>query len=117
MSAMVPSVRWGERSATLPGLVAATEWEQKRDGELAAGRRAGRGRPPGGEFPPMAMPLLRLNEVMTELGIGRTKARALVWTGELPVVRIGQVIRVRRSDLDAFIEANVSGPRRPVTAP
>jgi excisionase family DNA binding protein len=56
--------------------------------------------------PWMVAPLLCLNEVMAELRIGRTKARALVWTGELPVVRIGRAVRVRRLDLDTYIEAN-----------
>ena len=43
----------------------------------------------------MSAPLLRLNDVMAELSIGRTKVRALVWTGELPAVRIGRAVRVR----------------------
>ena len=59
-------------------------------------------------IPTTPTPLLRLNEVMTELGIGRTKAHALVWAGDLSVVRIGRAIRVRRSDLDAYIETNLS---------
>ena len=69
----------------------------------------------------MAAPLLRLNEVMAELSIGRTKARALVWSGQLPVVRIGRAIRVRRGDLDAYIETNLSATGvvedRPVPLP
>jgi len=56
----------------------------------------------------MAVPLLRLDDVMAELGIGRTKVHALVWSGELPVVRIGRAVRVRRRDLDSYIEANLS---------
>jgi excisionase family DNA binding protein len=57
----------------------------------------------------MAVPLLRLDDVMAELGIGRTKVHALVWSSELPVVRIGRAIRVRRTDLNAYIEAHLSG--------
>jgi excisionase family DNA binding protein len=56
----------------------------------------------------MPTPLLRINDVMAELSIGRSKARGLVWSGELPAVRIGRAVRVRRADLDAFIEANRS---------
>jgi excisionase family DNA binding protein len=56
----------------------------------------------------MSVPLLRLDDVMAELGIGRTKVHALIWSGELPVVRIGRAIRVRRADLDDFIHANLS---------
>jgi excisionase family DNA binding protein len=60
----------------------------------------------------MAVPLLRLDDVMAELGIGRTKVHALVWSGELPIVRIGRAIRVRRADLDAFVEAHLTGRGR-----
>ncbi|MGD1034794.1 MAG: helix-turn-helix domain-containing protein [Candidatus Dormibacteria bacterium] len=58
--------------------------------------------------PLTGVPLLRLGDVMVELGIGRTKVHALIWSGELPVVRIGRAIRVRRTDLDAFIDAHLS---------
>lgn len=65
-----------------------------------------------GTFGPMERPLLRVNDVIAELDIGRTKMHALIWSGELPVVRIGRAIRVRRVDLDNFIQANVSQRRR-----
>jgi excisionase family DNA binding protein len=40
------------------------------------------------------------NELQEILGIGRTKANDLVASGELPAIRVGRAIRVRRSDLN-----------------
>lgn len=53
--------------------------------------------------------LLTLEEVRVELNIGRTLAYQLVRSGALPVVRVGHALRVRRADLDAYVEANLSG--------
>jgi excisionase family DNA binding protein len=47
--------------------------------------------------------------VRVELNIGRTLAYQLVESGALLVVRAGHALRVRRADLDAYVEANVSG--------
>jgi excisionase family DNA binding protein len=56
-----------------------------------------------------------------ELNIGRSLAYRLIESGALPVVRIGRALRVRRSDLDAYVEANLirrvmSPPARDVAA-
>ena len=48
---------------------------------------------------------LSLKDVQHLLGIGRTKAYELVATGELPAVRIGRCIRVNRSELDEWLQA------------
>jgi excisionase family DNA binding protein len=53
--------------------------------------------------------LLTVEEVRVELNIGRTLAYQLVESGALLVVRVGHALRVRRADLDAYVEANVSG--------
>jgi excisionase family DNA binding protein len=52
--------------------------------------------------------LLTVEEARVELHIGRTLAYQLVESGALPVVRIGHALRVRRADLDAYVEANLS---------
>ncbi len=52
--------------------------------------------------------LLTIEEVRAELNIGRTLVYRLVWSGALPVVRIGHALRVRRADLDAYVEASLS---------
>jgi excisionase family DNA binding protein len=48
--------------------------------------------------------LLTLEEVRVELNIGRTLAYQLVQSGALPVVRVGHALRVRRADLDAYVD-------------
>jgi excisionase family DNA binding protein len=65
-------------------------------------------------MPAPRAPLLTVEEVRAELNIGRTLAYQLVQSGQLPVVRVGRAVRVRRSDFEAFISANV---RRAGTSP
>lgn len=48
--------------------------------------------------------LLRIPEVMTMLGLGRTKIYQLIATGELPVVRVGRAVRISRAALDKWVE-------------
>ncbi len=47
--------------------------------------------------------LLRVNEVARLLGVSRSTAYAIVATGELPSVRLGRAVRVRRTDLEAWL--------------
>ena len=47
---------------------------------------------------------ISLNDLQEILGIGRTKAYDLVTSGELPAIRVGRAIRVRRADLDRWAE-------------
>lgn len=48
--------------------------------------------------------LLRIPEVMTLLGLGRTTIYQLIATGELPVVRVGRAVRISRVALDKWVE-------------
>lgn len=48
--------------------------------------------------------LLRVEEVQTVLGIGRSKVYAMIAGGELPVIRVGRVVRVPRGELARWIE-------------
>jgi excisionase family DNA binding protein len=41
------------------------------------------------------------------LGVSRTYAYGLLSSGAIPCIRIGKLRRVRRSDVDAFLEANL----------
>ncbi|HLH67771.1 MAG TPA: helix-turn-helix domain-containing protein [Candidatus Dormibacteraeota bacterium] len=43
------------------------------------------------------------------LGIGRTKVYELIGRGELPVVRIGRLVRVPRAELERWIRDRVVG--------
>lgn len=47
--------------------------------------------------------LLRAQEVARILGVGRSKAYELMLRGELPVIRIGRLVRVPRYCLDHWI--------------
>jgi excisionase family DNA binding protein len=49
--------------------------------------------------------LITVEELRRFLGIGRTYAYRMISDGELPTVRLGRVVRVRRSDVMRFIEA------------
>jgi excisionase family DNA binding protein len=51
--------------------------------------------------------LLRAEEVAELLGIGRSKVWQMIWSGELPVIRMGKLVRIPRSRLEAWIESNV----------
>jgi excisionase family DNA binding protein len=51
--------------------------------------------------------LLSPAEVRQLLGLGRTYTYQLLATGVIPSIRIGRLRKVRRSDLDAFIEAHL----------
>jgi excisionase family DNA binding protein len=47
--------------------------------------------------------LLRVEEAARILGIGRTKAFEMIARRELPVIRMGRLVRVPRAALDAWI--------------
>ncbi len=47
--------------------------------------------------------LLKAEEVAKYLRISKTGAYRLMQTGEIPVVRIGKVVRVREVDIESFV--------------
>jgi excisionase family DNA binding protein len=51
--------------------------------------------------------LLSPKEVRQLLGLGRTYTYQLLASGAIPSVRIGRLRKVRRSDLEQFIEAHL----------
>lgn len=48
--------------------------------------------------------LLSPTEAARELGIGRDKTYALIREGRLKAIRFGRVLKIPRSELNAFIE-------------
>ena len=50
--------------------------------------------------------LLSADELARELGVGRTIAYALLLLGQIPSMKIGRLRKVRREDVQAFIDAN-----------
>jgi excisionase family DNA binding protein len=51
--------------------------------------------------------LLSADELARELGVGRTTAYALLWSGQIPSMKIGRLRKIRREDVEAFIEARM----------
>lgn len=55
--------------------------------------------------------VLRPEDVQRILRIGRSKVYEMIARGELPVIRIGRVVRVPRRELERWIEDKNSGWR------
>ena len=51
--------------------------------------------------------LLSADELARELGVGRTTAYSLLWSGTIPSMKVGRLRRIRREDLEAYIEARI----------
>ena len=51
--------------------------------------------------------LLSADELARELGVGRTTAYALLWSEQIPSMKIGRLRKIRREDVEAFIEARM----------
>ena len=54
--------------------------------------------------------LLSLEEAARLLRISRGKAYSMAAAGELPIVRMGRSVRVRRDRLDAWLDARATNP-------
>ena len=51
------------------------------------------------------------DELVHWLGLGRTKTYEMLRSGEIPSYKIGRVRRIRRQDIEAWLERNrFSGP-------
>jgi excisionase family DNA binding protein len=48
--------------------------------------------------------VLRIPEVMTMLGLGRTKIYELIGSGDLPVIRVGKAVRIPVTALEKWVE-------------
>ena len=57
--------------------------------------------------------LLRAEEVAHILGLGRSKVYELIMTRQVPVVRIGRLVRVPRPALERWIEEHTTDGRAP----
>jgi len=54
--------------------------------------------------------LLTVEEVVRILRCGRTTTNQLLWSGQLPSVKIGRRRLVRQADLERFLEAHQYHP-------
>jgi len=50
------------------------------------------------------------DELWRWLGLGRTKTYELLQSGEIPSYKIGRVRRIRRADIESWLEQNRSRP-------
>jgi len=66
------------------------------------------------QTPPL---LLKVEEAARLLGLGRSKVFQLLSTGELPRVHIGRSVRVRRTDLEQWVEERAAETRDEVITP
>ncbi len=53
--------------------------------------------------------LLKPEDVASVLNISRSFTYHLLQTGQLPAIRLGRSVRVRRQDLESFIGRNLHG--------
>ena len=51
--------------------------------------------------------LLSAEDLAREPGVGRTTAYSLLWSETIPSMKVGRLRKVRREDLDAYIEARM----------
>jgi excisionase family DNA binding protein len=49
------------------------------------------------------------DELVRWLGLGRTKAYEMLRSGEIPSYKIGRIRRIRRGDVEAWLERNKFG--------
>jgi excisionase family DNA binding protein len=50
------------------------------------------------------------DELVRWLGLGRTKTYELLRSGEIPSYKIGRIRRIRRQDIEAWLERNKFRP-------
>jgi excisionase family DNA binding protein len=55
--------------------------------------------------------LLSADELARELGVGRTTAYSLLWSGAIPSIKVGRLRKVRREDLEAYIAERMKSAR------
>ena len=55
--------------------------------------------------------LLSAEELARELGVGRTTAYSLLWSGTIPSMKVGRLRRVRREDLEAYLAERMESAR------
>ena len=55
--------------------------------------------------------LLSADELARELGVGRTTAYSLLWSGTIPSMKVGRLRKVRREDLEAYLAERMKSAR------
>jgi len=65
---------------------------------------------PGAETAGGGLDLLSIPEVCQELGMGKSWVYRRIQSGEIPSVKLGRNIKVRREDLEGYLEAQRYSP-------
>jgi len=60
--------------------------------------------------------LLSITDVCQELGMGKSWVYRRIQSGEIPSVKLGRNIKVRREDLEGYLEAQRYNPTAPESA-
>jgi excisionase family DNA binding protein len=55
--------------------------------------------------------LLSAEELARELGVGRTTAYSLLWSGAIPSMKLGRLRKVRREDVEAYLAERMERAR------
>ncbi len=58
--------------------------------------------------------VVSITDAAVYLGVSADTVRRLVRSGSIPHARIGNSIRIRRTDLDGYLESQISREWRPV---
>jgi excisionase family DNA binding protein len=66
---------------------------------------------------PRGQDLFSVKEVSQELGMGKTWVRRKIKSGEIPSIRLGNNIKVRRKDLEEYLESSRVHPLNRGTLP
>lgn len=72
--------------------------------EEALGGQEGRERPQEEDQRRGKLDLLSINDVSQELGMGKSWVYKRIQSGEIPSVKLGNNIKVRREDLEGYLE-------------
>jgi excisionase family DNA binding protein len=81
------------------------EMKRMMDGSrVTISSRQHRPKAPNPEASRMIHSLLTANEAAIALNLSVHTIRQWIWQRRLPVIKLGRAVRLRREDLDAFIE-------------
>ena len=76
--------------------------------ETLEGQRGASSRAPDGQG---SSELLSVLEVCQQLAMGKSWVHQRIKSGEIPSVRLGRNIRIKRTDLEKYLEDHRHGPR------
>ncbi len=82
---------------------ALVEFEESISGEAAL-------RPQGDGGQPQGVQLISIPQLCRELGMGKSWVYRRLRSGEIPSVKLGRAIKVKREDLEGYLEKQRSMP-------